>query len=43
MDRDLLGHSQVWAAAGRPDSVFQIEPGRLRELSSATVVDLKVI
>jgi len=42
MDRDLLAHSVVWAAAGRPDSVFEIEPERLRELSSAAVVDLKV-
>jgi len=41
MDRDLLGYDVVWAAAGRPDSVFQIEPDRLRELSGATVVDLK--
>ena len=41
MDRDLLGYEVVWAAAGRPDSVFQIEPDRLRELSGATVVDLK--
>jgi prolyl-tRNA editing enzyme YbaK/EbsC (Cys-tRNA(Pro) deacylase) len=42
MDRDLLGHRVVWAAAGRPDSVFEIEPDRLRELSQATVADLKV-
>jgi len=41
MDRDLLTHPVVWAAAGRPDSVFEIEPERLRELSRATVVDLK--
>jgi prolyl-tRNA editing enzyme YbaK/EbsC (Cys-tRNA(Pro) deacylase) len=41
MDRDLLGYDVVWAAAGRPDSVFEIEPDRLRALSSATVVDLK--
>ena len=41
MDRDLLGYEVVWAAAGRPDSVFEIEPARLRELSGATVVDLK--
>ncbi len=40
MDRDLLEHPVVWAAAGRPDSVFEITPERLRELSSATVVDL---
>lgn len=41
MDRDLFGHSVVWAAAGRPDSVFEISPERLRELSQAEVVDLK--
>src|SRR6266851_6181191 len=41
MDRDLLGYELVWAAAGRPDSVFEIDPARLRELSRATVVDLK--
>lgn len=42
MDRDLLGYEVVWAAAGRPDSVFEIEPERLRELSQAMVIDLKV-
>ena len=42
MDRDLLGYAEVWAAAGRPDSVFEIAPDRLRELSHATVADLKV-
>jgi len=41
MDRDLLGHSMVWAAAGRPDSVFEIAPQRLLELSHAEVADLK--
>ena len=41
MDRDLLGYDVVWAAAGRPDSVFEIEPARLRELSDAVVSDLK--
>jgi prolyl-tRNA editing enzyme YbaK/EbsC (Cys-tRNA(Pro) deacylase) len=41
MDRDLLGHEVVWAAAGRPDSVFEIAPERLRELSQAEVADLK--
>ena len=41
MDRDLMTFAVVWAAAGRPDSVFEIEPSRLRELSNATVADLK--
>jgi prolyl-tRNA editing enzyme YbaK/EbsC (Cys-tRNA(Pro) deacylase) len=42
MDRDLLGYDVVWAAAGRPDSVFQIAPDRLRDLSGATLTDLKL-
>lgn len=41
MDRDLLGYEMVWAAAGRPDSVFEIAPERLRDLSEATVADIK--
>ena len=41
MDRDLLAYALVWAAAGRPDSVFEIDPQRLRDLSNATVIDLK--
>lgn len=41
MDRDLMGYGAVWAAAGRPDSVFEIEPERLRQLSNAVVIDIK--
>jgi prolyl-tRNA editing enzyme YbaK/EbsC (Cys-tRNA(Pro) deacylase) len=41
MDRDLLAYPIVWAAAGRPDSVFEIAPERLRELSNAAITDLK--
>lgn len=41
MDRDLLKYEVLWAAAARPDCVFEIAPDRLRELSNATVVDLK--
>jgi prolyl-tRNA editing enzyme YbaK/EbsC (Cys-tRNA(Pro) deacylase) len=43
MDRDLMLNSVVWAAAGRPDSVFEISPERLRELSRAEVADLKAV
>jgi prolyl-tRNA editing enzyme YbaK/EbsC (Cys-tRNA(Pro) deacylase) len=43
MDRDLLGYEVVWAAAGRPDSVFEIAPDRLLDLSRATLTDLKVV
>jgi prolyl-tRNA editing enzyme YbaK/EbsC (Cys-tRNA(Pro) deacylase) len=42
MDRDLFGYEVVWAAAGRPDSVFEISPERLRDLSGATLTDLKI-
>lgn len=41
MDHDLLQYPTVWAAAGRPDSVFEIAPDKLRDLSRATVADLK--
>ena len=40
-DRDLLHHPTVWAAAGRPDTVFEITPERLVDLSRATVADLR--
>ena len=41
VDRDLLGHDVVWAAAGRPDSVFPIPPQDLVRVSRAEPVDLK--
>lgn len=40
MDQDLERFDVVWAAAGRPDSVFAVTPQRLRELSGAGVADL---
>ena len=33
-------YDAVWAAAGRPDSVFPITPARLVELSGAQVSEL---
>ena len=41
MDEDLLQHETVWAAAGRPDSVFSASPGQLRRAAKAKVADLK--
>jgi Cys-tRNA(Pro) deacylase len=40
MDRDLERYEVVWAAAGRPDSVFPMAPARLAELAGAQVVEL---
>ena len=42
MDRDLLRHDEVWAAAGRPDSVFPASPNELARAVNAEVVELKV-
>lgn len=41
MDQDLLQYELVWAAAGRPDSVFAINPRRLVELAAAIPADLR--
>ena len=41
MDRDLFRFDEIWAAAGSPYSVFAVEPGRLRDASGATVMELK--
>ena len=41
MDEDLFRFDEIWAAAGSPFSVFAIAPGRLRDASGATVMDLR--
>ena len=38
MDRDLLKHALVWAAAGTPESVFAVEPQALMAATGATVI-----
>jgi prolyl-tRNA editing enzyme YbaK/EbsC (Cys-tRNA(Pro) deacylase) len=39
VDRDLVGHDVVWAAAGAPDAVFPISPPELIERSGGEVAD----
>jgi prolyl-tRNA editing enzyme YbaK/EbsC (Cys-tRNA(Pro) deacylase) len=41
IDRELLVHDQVFAAAGTPHAVFPIAPDRLREITGATVADVR--
>ena len=41
MDEDLLSYQSVWAAAGRNDAVFEVEPEQLREAVGAIVGRLK--
>lgn len=43
MDRGLLAHEVVWAAAGRPDTVFAVSPTALERASGAVVADLAVV
>lgn len=40
MDRDLLQHGTVWAAAGTPFAVFPITPHELASATDATVIDV---
>lgn len=41
MDRSLLDHDVVWAAAGRPDSVFSVNPDALARAVSAHLIDVR--
>ena len=40
VDRDLLRHELLWAAAGLPDAVFAVTPADLVRISGGRVVDL---
>lgn len=40
MDETLLGLDTVYAAAGTPEAVFPIDPGRLRDVAGAEAVDV---
>jgi prolyl-tRNA editing enzyme YbaK/EbsC (Cys-tRNA(Pro) deacylase) len=40
VDRDLLAHDVVWAAAGLPDAVFPVAPAELLRVSGARAADL---
>lgn len=40
-DTALLAHDVVWAAAGRPDSVFSVDPRALAEKTGARVVQVR--
>lgn len=38
IDRDLLQYPTVWAAAGSPEAVFEVDPRKLAEAIGATVI-----
>ena len=41
LDRDLLAHDELWAAAGTPDAVFRTTPEELERAAGAEVADFK--
>ena len=41
VDRGLLAHDVVWAAAGLPDAVFPIPPADLVRISGAVAADVR--
>lgn len=40
IDRDLLQYTELWAAAGTPNSVFRITPEQLVAVTSGAVADI---
>lgn len=38
IDRDLMGHAEIWAAAGTPFAVFKLTPAELVGLTGGEVV-----
>ena len=40
MDKSLLDYDQVWAAAGTPNAVFQINPDKLADMTGAALFDI---
>lgn len=42
VDRALLRHDEVWAAAGLPDAVFPIAPAELVRVAGATEADVRL-
>ncbi|AOY01639.1 YbaK/EbsC family protein [Jeongeupia sp. USM3] len=41
IDEDLLGHEELWAAAGTPNSVFALAPDHLVALTGGRVAKVK--
>lgn len=41
IDRDLLAHEVVWAAAGTPNALFSVAPAALAEATEAVVISVR--
>lgn len=42
IDRDLLEHKELWAAAGTPNAVFSLRPQDLLSITAGLVADLRL-
>jgi prolyl-tRNA editing enzyme YbaK/EbsC (Cys-tRNA(Pro) deacylase) len=40
VDRALLAHDRIWAAAGHPHAVFPLTPGELVAMTGGRVADV---
>jgi prolyl-tRNA editing enzyme YbaK/EbsC (Cys-tRNA(Pro) deacylase) len=41
VDRSLLAHAEIWAAAGTPHSLFRLTPSELLAMTGACVADIE--
>lgn len=41
IDEDLLQHSEIWAAAGTPNSLFKLSPQELEKMTAGRIVNVK--
>ena len=41
MDEDLLAFATVWAAAGSPQAVFEVEPRALAAAAGAEIIRVR--
>ena len=41
IDEDLLGHAEIWAAAGTPNAVFRLTPEALVTMTGGRVIAIK--
>jgi prolyl-tRNA editing enzyme YbaK/EbsC (Cys-tRNA(Pro) deacylase) len=42
VDRGLLGHAEIWAAAGHPHTVFRLTPAELVRITGGAVAEVAV-
>jgi prolyl-tRNA editing enzyme YbaK/EbsC (Cys-tRNA(Pro) deacylase) len=43
IDQDLLEHQSIWAAAGHPNSLFELDPRDLERMTGGVVADIREI